>query len=78
MSGQISVTIECPACGRRGVVTDRAVVARLTSGRRPRRFRCDRAHGGCGLYVAGPSAHLLIAWDTDATPFRPPAPDSSS
>jgi hypothetical protein len=75
MSGRISVTVECPACGRRGVVTDPQAVARLTRGRRPLRFRCDRRLGGCGLHVAGAAAQLLIAWDSDATPFRPPSGD---
>lgn len=73
MEGRIVVTLDCPACGRRGVLTDPHIVTRIASGGRPKRFRCDRAQGGCGLYVEGRVARLLIAWDTPATPFRSPS-----
>lgn len=70
MKGRIVVTLDCPACGRRGVVTDRDIVERLAAGYRPTRFRCAAERGGCGLYVEGRAARLQIAWDSAATPFQ--------
>lgn len=69
MIARITVTVQCPACGRCGVIDAPEIVRRLTSGHRPRQFRCDRRHGGCGLFVTGEAAALIISWDTDATPF---------
>ena len=70
MIARITVTVQCPACGRCGVISAPEIVARLTSGVRPKHFRCDRPLGGCGMFVAGDAAQLIISWDTDATPFK--------